>query len=203
MKHTATLVAGIAGVTLGLLVGFHRNPPEPLPEIVIPATATPAQPAPATPSAPAPAPTPAPSTPSPELSKTSPELPHKASQRPSETSTDSSLRTELTQKRVLQEAQLQTLSSYDGEQLHLYAASMDTPENPVKTLYPQLQDAKQTLDHLTSTGFGPRHPSVIAQQAVIDSMRKDLDSATAQLRDLLKMQIDTANAALQNLPADH
>jgi capsular exopolysaccharide synthesis family protein len=97
---------------------------------------------------------------------------------------------DLEAQRIMLESQIQTLLRYDGPQLMTYASGLDLPENNIKMLYPQYQEAKRQLEAAKLGGLGENHPTIESQQEVIEGLRRDLDRGVIALRETLRAQLE-------------
>ncbi|MFD2255293.1 GumC family protein [Luteolibacter algae] len=94
------------------------------------------------------------------------------------------------------ESQIQSLLSYDSEQLLIYASGLDLPDNVIKSLYPQYLELKRQIDGLRASGLGERHPSVVTNQRVLTTMKDQLDEGVINLRARLEGQLEMAKERL-------
>ncbi|WP_193212432.1 GumC family protein [Luteolibacter marinus] len=106
---------------------------------------------------------------------------------------------ELEREKIQLESQIETLLKYDGPQLMNYASGLSLPDNVIPVLLPRFQDAKRDYETMKSSGLGERHPKVVAQLSMVDSMEHDLIEAVANLRDTLKAQLELAKEQLSRL----
>jgi len=106
---------------------------------------------------------------------------------------------EIEQQKVQLETQIESLMKYDSEQLMVYAAGLNLPDNILKTLYPQYLDAKRQLDGLRINGLGDRHPTVMAATDQIEQMKGQLVQGVANLRQTLQAQLDMASNRLKSV----
>jgi succinoglycan biosynthesis transport protein ExoP len=97
------------------------------------------------------------------------------------------------------EAQIQSLLKYTREQLMIYAAELDFPDNAIKTKYPLSLKSKQELQRLETSGFGIEHPSVRAATEQINLLKRELDESTTNLRVSLKAQLAVLENQLKHL----
>ena len=105
----------------------------------------------------------------------------------------------LTQDKMQLESQISSLLKYDSDQLMVYAGGLDLPENIIKSLYPQYQEAQRQLDSLKINGLGDRHPTVLAAVDQISNMKRQLDEGVVNLRATLKAQLDLAENRLNSV----
>lgn len=103
---------------------------------------------------------------------------------------------QLEQEKVQLESQIKTLLGYTSDQLIDFAAGLNLPENTVKRVKPEYDDAKTQLIALKASGLGDRHPRIQAQQQIIADYRKNLDEGVAALRDTLRAQLDLTKERL-------
>lgn len=90
------------------------------------------------------------------------------------------------------ESQIKSLLNYTSEQLLVYAAGLNLPENIIKTLYPQYLEQRRRLDQLKTQGLGERHPTIQAETQNLANMRKQLEEGVTSLRETLMAQLDMA-----------
>lgn len=94
------------------------------------------------------------------------------------------------------QSQINSLLKYDSDQLMVYAAGLDLPDNIIRNLLPQYQEAKRQLETLKINGLGDNHPTVLAAAKQISSMKSQLDEGVVNLRATLKAQLDLADNRL-------
>ena len=90
------------------------------------------------------------------------------------------------------ESQIKSLLNYTSEQLLVYAAGLNLPENIIKTLYPQYLEQRRRLDQLKTQGLGERHPTIQAETQNLANMRRQLEEGVTSLRETLMAQLDMA-----------
>ena len=105
----------------------------------------------------------------------------------------------LEQLKLQLESQISSLSKYDSDQLMVYALGLDLPENIIKNLYPQYQEARRALDGLKINGLGERHPTVLAAVGQIANMKRQLDEGVVNLRAILQAQLDLTTDRLKGV----
>jgi succinoglycan biosynthesis transport protein ExoP len=106
---------------------------------------------------------------------------------------------ELEQSKMQLESQINSLLKYNSDQLMVYAAGLDLPDNIIKTLLPQYQEAKRSLESLKINGLGERHPTVLSAIDQIERMKLQLDEGVVNLRATLQAQLDMATDRLKNV----
>ncbi len=106
---------------------------------------------------------------------------------------------ELEQEKMQLESQINSLLKYDSDQLMVSAAGLNLPDNIIKNLLPQYNDAKRTLDTLKINGLGVNHPTVLAAADQIKTMKHQLDEGVVNLRATLQAQLDMAADRLKNV----
>ena len=104
------------------------------------------------------------------------------------------------EKRKL-ESQINSLLKYDSDQLMVYAAGLDLPDNIIRNLYPQYLEGKRQLDGLRINGLGAKHPTVLAANDQIQNMKRQLDEGVVNLRATLTAQLDLAADRLKSVEA--
>lgn len=95
---------------------------------------------------------------------------------------------EMVKKRI--KNQISELLKYDGEQLMVYAAGLDLPDNVIKEIYPQYLEANRELAALKLGGLGNVHPTVKTKVEQIDAMKRQLDEGVVKLRGALIAQME-------------
>ena len=97
------------------------------------------------------------------------------------------------------ETQIRTLMDYSSDQLMVYAAGLDLPDNIIKLLYPQYLEATRQLGSLKNAGLGPNHPMVVSAVGSMNTMKQQLDEGVANLRATLKAKLVMASDSLKSL----
>lgn len=108
---------------------------------------------------------------------------------------------ELEQEKRKLESQISSLLKYDSDQLMVYAAGLDLPDNIIRNLYPQYLEGKRQLDGLRINGLGAKHPTVLAANDQIQNMKRQLDEGVVNLRATLTAQLDLAADRLKSVEA--
>ncbi len=103
---------------------------------------------------------------------------------------------ELETQKMQLESQINTLMKYDSDELMRYAQGMDLPENTIRNLYPQYQEASRGLSDLKISGLGARHPTMMALEEQIAAMKRQLDEGVVNLRATLQAQLRLATDRL-------
>lgn len=106
---------------------------------------------------------------------------------------------DIEQEKLQLESQISSLLKYDSDQLMVYAAGLNLPDNIIRTLYPQYLEAKRQLDGLKINGLGDRHPTVLMSVDQIESMKRQLDEGVVNLRATLQAQLDLAANRLKSV----
>ncbi|MGJ8635096.1 MAG: SLBB domain-containing protein, partial [Luteolibacter sp.] len=108
---------------------------------------------------------------------------------------------ELETKTTELETQIESLSSFDDSQLLIYASGLDLPDNVIKTLYPQTRELERQIDGLKASGLSEKHPKVVTNKRVLDSMNKDLGEGVINLRSRLQDQLRQSKEQLAKAEA--
>jgi len=103
---------------------------------------------------------------------------------------------QLEQEKMQLESQINSLLKYDSDQLMVYAAGLNLPDNVIKSLLPEYNAAKRNLETLKINGLGVRHPTVLSAVEQISEMKKQLDEGVVNLRATLQAQLDMAGDRL-------
>lgn len=106
---------------------------------------------------------------------------------------------QLEQEKRKLESQISSLLKYDSDQLMVYAAGLDLPDNIIRSLYPQYLEGKRQLDGLRINGLGAKHPTVLAANDQIQNMKRQLDEGVVNLRATLTAQLDLAADRLKSV----
>ncbi|MDH4444052.1 MAG: polysaccharide biosynthesis tyrosine autokinase [Akkermansiaceae bacterium] len=104
----------------------------------------------------------------------------------------------LEQEKMQLESQINSLLKYDSDQLMVYAAGLDLPDNIIKNMYPQYLEVTRHLDSLKISGLGGNHPTVLAAADQIKAMKRQLDDGVVNLRQTLAAQRDMVTDRLKN-----
>lgn len=107
----------------------------------------------------------------------------------------------LQQDKIQLESQINSLLKYDSDQLMVYAAGLDLPDNVIRTIHPQYLEAKRQLDTLRITGLGDRHPTILAAIEQIDAMKKQMEEGVVNVRATLQAKLEMASANLKSMEA--
>ncbi len=106
---------------------------------------------------------------------------------------------QLQQEKMQLGSQINSLLKYDSDQLMVYAAGLDLPDNIIKNLYPQYLDAVRQLRTIKTSGLGDRHPAVLAAAEQIEGMKRQLDEGVVNLRATLQVQLGMAEDRLKSV----
>jgi bla regulator protein BlaR1 len=102
------------------------------------------------------------------------------------------------QEKLQLESQIQSLLKYSSEQLVVYAAGLEVPNNTVRQIYPKYLEAKQQLANDKTKGLGDDHPSVRAKADQVKALSRQLDEGVPNLRDTLQAQWELADNRLKS-----
>ncbi len=105
----------------------------------------------------------------------------------------------LEQEKMQLDSQITSLLKYDSDQLIVYAAGLDLPDNVIKSLYPQYLERKLMLDSLKISGLGDRHPTILAAKENIIGLKGQLDEGVVNLRATLQAQLAMAEERLKSV----
>lgn len=109
--------------------------------------------------------------------------------------------TQLKGEKLQLESQIESLQKYDDEQLLIYSAGLDLPDNTVKTLYPQYLEQKRQIDKLKASGLAENHPSIQSNRKALDSIKSNLDQGVENLSTRLEGQLDLTEERLSKVEA--
>ena len=97
------------------------------------------------------------------------------------------------------ETQIKTLVDYNSDQLMVYAAGLDLPDNIIKMLYPQYLEAIRQLGSLKNGGLGLNHPMVRSATESVNTMKDQLNKGVVDLRATLQAKLVMASDSLRSL----
>ncbi len=80
------------------------------------------------------------------------------------------------------ESQIKSLEQLNAEELLVYVSGLDIPDNIIKILYPEYLKIKRDIDGLKANGYGNKHPTILASEKVLNSMKAQLDEGVVNLR---------------------
>jgi polysaccharide biosynthesis transport protein len=103
---------------------------------------------------------------------------------------------ELQSEMMQLQSQIKSLLEYDSEELLVFAAGLELPDNIIKLLYPDYLKQKRDIDGLIASGYGKKHPTVVSSQQVLDSTHKQLMEGVVNLRSRLQGQLDMTKERL-------
>jgi succinoglycan biosynthesis transport protein ExoP len=106
---------------------------------------------------------------------------------------------EIEQQKLQLESQISSLLKYNSDDLMLYSAGLNLPDNVIRTLYPQYQETKRQLEGLKISGLGDRHPNVLVTIDQIENMKRQLDEGVVTLRATLQAQLELATNRLKSV----
>ncbi|MEO5713096.1 MAG: polysaccharide biosynthesis tyrosine autokinase [Luteolibacter sp.] len=108
---------------------------------------------------------------------------------------------QLEQEKMQLASQINSLLKYDSDQLIVYAAGLNLPDNVIKNLYPQYLESNLKLNSLKTSGLGDNHPTVKAAKQQIEGMKHQLDEGVVNLRATLQAQLNMAVDRLKSVEA--
>lgn len=95
------------------------------------------------------------------------------------------------------QSQIKSLLEYNAEELLMFASGLDLPDNTIKVLHPEYLKLKREIDGLIASGYGKKHPTILANQQVLDSMHVQLMEGVVNLRTRLQGQLDMTKERLE------
>jgi len=102
----------------------------------------------------------------------------------------------LEQEKMQLASQIDGLLKYSSDELIVYAAGLDLPENIIKSLHPQYLELKRQVETLKIQGLGDKHPTILSTLQLIEAMKRQLDEGVVGLRATLQAQLDLAEDRL-------
>lgn len=97
------------------------------------------------------------------------------------------------------ESQINSLLKYDSDQLMVFAAGLDLPDNIIRNIHPLYLESKRHLEDLRIKGLGDRHPTVLAAVNQIANMKHQLDEGVVNLRATLQAKLQMASDSLKSV----
>jgi hypothetical protein len=88
------------------------------------------------------------------------------------------------------ESQINALLKYDGEQLMVYAAGLDSPNNVIQKVYPEYLETKREIEALKTNGLASADPALVAKVEQMDALKLQLDAGIVTLRATLKSHME-------------
>lgn len=107
----------------------------------------------------------------------------------------------LREEQMQMQAQVESMLKYDNDQLIIYSAGLDIPENSVRTLYPKYRELQQDVLRLQQQGIPDSDPSLAAQLKGLQSIRADLDEGVINIRSILESKKQLAEQRLAAMDA--
>jgi len=105
----------------------------------------------------------------------------------------------LESERLQLQSQIKALLKYDADQLMVYAAGLELPDNIIRNLLPQYKEAQRQVETYKTNGLGDNHPTVLAAVGQVTNMKKQLDEGVVNLRATLQAQLDMAENRLKSV----
>jgi succinoglycan biosynthesis transport protein ExoP len=112
------------------------------------------------------------------------------------------MRSKLEAAKTKLEAQIRGLLKYENDQLLIFAAGPDVPDNIVRQVYPEYLGLKREIEMLRANGAADDDPSFVPKAKRLELMKSNLDEGVTSLRDRLKGQLEMANDLLVETPTD-
>lgn len=80
------------------------------------------------------------------------------------------------------ESQIKSIEQLNAEELLVYVSGLDIPDNIIKILYPDYLKIRREIDGLKANGYGNKHPTILASEQVLNTMKVQLDEGVVNLR---------------------
>jgi capsular exopolysaccharide synthesis family protein len=97
--------------------------------------------------------------------------------------------------------QLETLINLKGDQLIAGFQELNVQNSTIMKVYPEYQSEKAQLSSATVSGFGPRHPKILALKVSIETKYKQLTDAVESFKKALQLQIEQAKKMVEQAKA--
>jgi secreted protein with Ig-like and vWFA domain len=108
---------------------------------------------------------------------------------------------EIERTKLQLESQITSMLRYDAEQLFVYAAGIDLPNNIVKKIYPKYLEAQRTLETLKAQKTKADDPAVTIAVEQLSALKQQMDAGIVQIRAELQSQLDVATSQFKNVVA--
>lgn len=105
------------------------------------------------------------------------------------------------QEKLQLESQIASLLKYDSDQLMVYAAGLDLPDNTIRMLYPEYLKEQRNIESLLSNGHDKNHPTVVAATDRLSKLKEQLDGGVVALRATLQAQNEFVSERLKKVEA--
>lgn len=102
----------------------------------------------------------------------------------------------LEEEKTQLKSQVENLQKYEGNQLLIYAAGLDVPDNIIKRLYPEFLEMRGYIDGLKAGGVADDDPSVFSKTKMLNVLKGNLEEGLANLKIRLQGQLNIANEPL-------
>ena len=99
------------------------------------------------------------------------------------------------EKRTL-ETQINTLTSHTDDELIAVASGLQIVESRVPALYQQLVESDRALVGFQTSGYGSKHPKMIAAKKTNAQLKEDVLKAVQELRATLRARLELVEASL-------
>ncbi|MBN8457193.1 MAG: hypothetical protein J0M04_05060 [Verrucomicrobia bacterium] len=86
------------------------------------------------------------------------------------------------------------ISKYDRDQLLTYAAGLNLPDSPIKTLHPKYLALKADIAALRKQGFGDQHPFLAPKIKELDAVATQIDLALDKLKGSIQPKLGKPNS---------
>ena len=111
-------------------------------------------------------------------------------------------RAEIECERIMVSSQVEAIRDYDSELLCMFAASSNLPDNPIKTLYPKLLDARRELAAMLHSERDANDPAVQQQGKLVEGLKKDLEEGVVAVRFTLQSRLQILIAQEKQLSVE-
>ena len=95
-------------------------------------------------------------------------------------------------------SQIVNLQAMKDEQLIIYAAAVDLPDNTVKRLYPEYQSKAKDIETVKAGGLGDQHPRIKAMKLDLDNTVKLINEGIVNLRFTLETNLNNTKKARED-----
>lgn len=94
---------------------------------------------------------------------------------------------------------IKTIDTLNADEVIRYAANLESAGQDLKSLYPEYQSQERLLSGLLKNGYGPNHPSVLAQKDIVTSLHKQLRGSVVSFKESLRLKRETKAIELEDL----
>jgi uncharacterized protein involved in exopolysaccharide biosynthesis len=95
--------------------------------------------------------------------------------------------------------QVESLQKYDADQLAVYAAGLDLPDNGVRAVLPKYQEEQRKIESLKVQGLAENHPTLKDAEKNLAEAKSQLEEGVTNLRATLAAKLELADNRLKEV----